>query len=180
MGLQPRTTSSPGRLRSEAVAHEVEGGADEDERGGEQEFALEVGAADEDVAEAGDGQQRRQRVEPEAEGARHLRPGTAEVKDADVLEQKLDDDAKDDEGGDDVGEREEAEDDGGRAEDEEGDVREAAGLRAFRAGLLAQVREGPEEVAIAGRGVGDAGVAEQQREDAGEGGNHDQHGGDAS
>ncbi len=38
-----------------------------------------------------------------------------------------------------------------------------------------QASEGPEEVAVPGRGKGDAGVAQQQGEDAGKGRDHDQH-----
>ena len=41
-----------------------------------------------------------------------------------------------------------------------------------------QATEDGEEVVVAGGGVGNAAVAEQQREDTGESGDHDQDGGD--
>ena len=76
----------------------------------------------------------------------------------------------DDHGGDDVGEREEAEESGGEGEGEERDIGEAPG--GMEAG------EDAEEVAVAGGGPGYAGVAEEEGEDAAEGGDHDEDGGE--
>ncbi len=84
--------------------------------------------------------------------------------------EELDEDAQDYQRRDHLREGEEGADDCGGAEVQERDVGEAAGR--------VELAEDGEEVAVAGGGEGDARVAEEQREDAGEGGDHDEHGGD--
>lgn len=152
------------------AAKEEQGDADEDDQGGEGEFAAEVGAGEEDVGEAGKGGEGWKRVEPEAEGTGEVGLRAAKVEDADVLGEELQEEADDDHGGDDVRKREEAEEGGGGGKGEERDEGEAAG--GVEAG------EDTEEVAVGRGGVRDARVAEQKGEDAGEGGHHDEDGGD--
>ena len=82
--------------------------------------------------------------------------------------EELEQDARDDEHGDDLGEREEAEE---CADEAEGDERAVGNSVAWVDG-----GEKAEVVAVAGGGVGDARVAEEQREDTGEGGPDDEGG----
>ena len=95
----------------------------------------------------------------------------AQGEQAEVLEQKLQQDADDDEQGDDLAEGEETEEGGGESEGDERAVRESvAGMERV---------EGAKEVAVACGGPGNAGVAEQEREDAGKGAPEDERGEDA-
>ena len=81
-----------------------------------------------------------------------------------MLQEELQDDADGDQGGDHVREIEEAETGRDRAEREQGDIREALfGMEAA---------EDAEVVAVERGGVGHARIAEQEREDRGEGRPH--------
>ena len=73
--------------------------------------ALRMGAAriEEHEGEAGHGGERRERIEGNAEGTRKIGAADAEKDNAELLQEELEQDARDDEHGDDLGEREEAE-----------------------------------------------------------------------
>ena len=152
-----------------AGGEEEEGGGEEDQNAGKGELAGEVGTSEENVCEAGDGDEGRERVEPEAEGAGEVGLGAAQVENADVLDEELKQDADDDEGRDDLSEREKAAEHGDGGEGEERGGGQASG------GM--ETGERRKEGACASSSEGDTGVAEQEREDAGEGSEHDEQGG---
>jgi len=61
---------------------------------------------DEEKSEAGHGEERRQRIEWHAEGAREIGTPDAQKDDADLLQEELQQDARDDQQSDDLRERE--------------------------------------------------------------------------
>ena len=129
-----------------------------------------MGAAriEEHEGEAGHGDERRQWVERNAKWAREIGAADAEKNHSNLLKRELEQDARDDENSDDLREREEAEKGSDKAEGNERAVGNSV--------LRMDGSEKAEVVAIARGGVGDAGVAEEQREDAGECGPDDEGG----
>ncbi len=154
-----------------ASAEEVEDRAGGSDGGGSGKFCERVRTEGEDEEESGDGGEDRERVKRHAEGSRDVGVLTAQREQAEVLKQELEQDANDDKQRDDLAEGEETEECGGETERDE----RAVGK------VVARVQgcERAEEVAIASGGPGDAGVAEQQREDAGKGAPKDKRGEDA-
>ncbi len=131
-------------------------------------FCLGAARIEKHEGEARHGGDGWERVEGNAEGAREIGAANAEQDDADLLQRELKKNAGDDEHGDDLGEREETEECADEAEGDERAVGDAV--------LRVDGGEKAEVVAVAGGGVGNAGVAEEQREDAGEGGPDDEGG----
>src|SRR5580698_2049481 len=115
-----------------------------------------VGAArvEEHEGEAGHGNERRERIERNSEGTREIGMADAEQDHAYLLQRKLEQDARNNEHGDDLRKREEAEERSDEAKSDEG----AVGNSVARV----DCREEAEVVAVAGGGVGDTRVAEEQ------------------
>ena len=149
-------------------AEDVDGGAADCDSGGDEEAPDGFAAIDEDEGESGDGEEGRQGIERDAEGAREIGLLYAEDHDADVLKEELQQDAGDDQHGDDLLEAEEAEERSDEAEGDEGAVGDSV------AGM--DSGEEAEVVAALRGGERDARVSEKKREDGGEGGPHDEGG----
>jgi len=100
-------------------AEEIEQRSGDGDARGDRQFFHGVDAVDEEKSETCHGKERRQRIERHAEGARKIGALDAQQNHADLLQEELQQNARDDKQGDDLREREETEEGAHKAESHE-------------------------------------------------------------